>query len=40
MLAAGTVALALTASMLPFAYVRNHASALLGALLLELYRPL
>jgi hypothetical protein len=40
MLAAGTVALALTVAMWPFAYVRNHASALLAALLRELYRPL
>jgi hypothetical protein len=40
MLAAGTVALALTAAMLPFALLRNAGSRLLEALLTELYRPL
>lgn len=39
MLAAGTVALALTAAMLPFALVRNAGSRLLEELLREMYRP-
>jgi len=40
MLAAGMVAYALTLAMWPFCYLRNRGSALLEALLREMYRPL
>lgn len=38
-LAAGTISIALTLAMWPFACLRNTTSTLLGALLQELYRP-
>jgi hypothetical protein len=38
-LATGAVVLALSAARLPFAYVLNRGSALLEALLQELFRP-
>jgi hypothetical protein len=40
MLAAGIVAYVLTLAMWPFCYIRNRGSALLEALLQEMYRPL
>jgi hypothetical protein len=40
MLTAGIVAYVLTLAMWPFCYLRNRGSALLEALLQEMYRPL